>query len=676
MNPPVTHSVDADRVGWIIFDAPGAGANVLDDATRAAFASALEAVLLAAPRAVVIAGAKERIFIAGADLRQLSSLPDAASALGLSREGQALFQRVASSPVPFVCAIHGACAGGGFELALACHWRIASDSPATRVGLPEVGIGTIPGWGGCTRLPRLIGAKAALDHIMRAQLLPAAKALECGLVDEVVPAPELKARAKEAALRLADSGAPARTPPPAPAGGFFSERRGEISLRVRRNYPAAAAAVDTVEKGFGAAIGDALRIEAEGFASVTAGDTCRNLIYGFFVREGARKRALDAWFPSLPAKPAPIRRVGVIGAGVMGSGIAQWLAAKGIGVVMRDVSPQLVERGLGVVQSLLQESVKRSAMSEAEAAAARERIATTTGWEGLRECDLIVEAIVEDLGAKQRLFADLAGVVGDTTILASNTSALPIEEIASAIHRPERAIGIHFFNPVSRMRLVELVLGKETSADTAARALGLVKALGKEPVICRSSPGFIVTRMLFFYLNEAVRLWEAGTPTEVVDAAMRDFGWPMGPLRLIDEVGVDVTAFIFGEMAHYFPGRFRPTRACAALRAEGLKGRKNGSGEGFYSYALRPEAPNDRRTRTLVPQGGMPSADPGEINRALMGVMAAEAELCLAEGVVKAAEDIDFALLAGAAFPSFRGGLMRYAAAERANRPSRAAVHS
>jgi 3-hydroxyacyl-CoA dehydrogenase/enoyl-CoA hydratase/3-hydroxybutyryl-CoA epimerase len=182
--------------------------------------------------------------------------------------------------------------------------------------------------------------------------------------------------------------------------------------------------------------------------------------------------------------------------------------------------------------------------------------------------------------------------------------------------------------------------------------------------------------MLFFYLNEAVRLWEAGTPTEVVDAAMRDFGWPMGPLRLIDEVGVDVTAFIFGEMAHYFPGRFRPTRACAALRAEGLKGRKNGSGEGFYSYALRPEAPNDRRTRTLVPQGGMPSADPGEINRALMGVMAAEAELCLAEGVVKAAEDIDFALLAGAAFPSFRGGLMRYAAAERANRPSRAAVHS
>jgi 3-hydroxyacyl-CoA dehydrogenase / enoyl-CoA hydratase / 3-hydroxybutyryl-CoA epimerase len=660
MNSPVTHSVDGDGIGWIVFDDPESKANVFNEATQDALASAIAALASPAVKAIVVMSGKERIFIAGADLYWLARLRGADEATAFSRVGQSLFQLLAASPVPVVCAIQGACAGGGFELALACHWRLASDSPATRIGLPEVGIGTIPGWGGSVRLPRLIGVERALDHIIAAQLVPAEKALNTGLIDEVAPTADLRQRAKAAALRFAANGLPARRAPPAPASSFFSERRGEISQRVRRHLPAVFAAIDAVEKGLGLPIAGALEAEARTFGPVTAGETCKNLVYAFFLREMAKKRSIEPWFPGIVSKPAPIRKVGVVGAGVMGSGIAHWLAARGLDVVMRDVDPKLVERGLGVVQGLFQDAVKRGRMSEAQAGAAQVRISTTTEWEGIADCDLVIEAIIEDISAKQRLFTELAGIVGPETLLASNTSALPIEEVAGHVPNPGRTLGIHFFNPVSRMPLVELVVSRKTSAGTADRALAFVKALGKEPVICRSSPGFLVTRVLFFYLNEAVKLWEQGVPTAAIDDALRDFGWPMGPMRLIDEVGVDVTDFIFGEMAHYYPQRFARSSACSALLACGLKGRKNGSAAGFYSYSS-PESPNDKATRALAAPVVPVDIAPAKITDRLMGLMVAEARLCLDEGVARTEKDIDFALLAGAGFPSFRGGLMRFA---------------
>jgi 3-hydroxyacyl-CoA dehydrogenase / enoyl-CoA hydratase / 3-hydroxybutyryl-CoA epimerase len=264
-----------------------------------------------------------------------------------------------------------------------------------------------------------------------------------------------------------------------------------------------------------------------------------------------------------------------------------------------------------------------------------------------------------DADAKRRLFDEVARVVRQDTVLASNTSALPIEEIAGHVPNPTRIIGIHFFNPVSRMPLVELILGKTTSAETAQRALTLLKTLGKSPILCRSSPGFLVTRVLFFYLNEAVRLWEQGAATSEIDAALRDFGWPMGPLRLIDEIGIDVTDFIFGEMQHYFPERVTRSGACAQLLAAGLRGRKNGESTGFYSYAPA-EALNDANTRQIVGQRSQLTVSREEITRRLMGVMADEAERCLAEGVVKTPEDVDFAMLSGTGFPAFRGGLLHW----------------
>lgn len=657
---------DEDGIGWIVFDDPEARANVLNSAMQDALAAAIAVAEKARPRALVITSGKERIFIAGADLKALAALPDAGAAAEFARKGQKLFARIANFRGPVVAAIHGACAGGGFELALACHWRIATAAPVTRIGLPETSLGTIPGWGGSVRLPRLVGAKAALEHILKAQLVPATAAREAGLVDELVPANELKTRAKAAALRLAEGGGAARAVPPSAPAEFFGELRRSVQARSHGRPPALRAAIDLVADTQAMDLEAALECEARVFGTVTASQTCKNLIQVFFLREAAKKRTLDGWFASKSTSVAPIRQVGVVGAGVMGSGIAQWLAAHGYEVVLHDAEPAALARGMEIARRLTQEAEKRGKLSGTAATETITRIKTAAGLKELANCDLVVEAIVEKVAAKQRLFRELSGIVRVDTLLASNTSALPIEEITDGMAHSERTLGLHFFNPVSRMALVELIVGKHTSAETAERGLALVKQLEKSPIICRSSPGFLVTRVLFFYLNAAVRLWEEGARAAAIDEALGEFGWPMGPLRLIDEVGIDVTAFIFGELAHYFSQRFETTCACERLLAAGLKGRKNGTSRGFYRYENDTETLNEDEAG-MVAGRAMPKraqAESGaEIAGRLMRVMSDEAQRCLDEGVVRAADDVDFALLVGAGFPAFRGGLMRDARA-------------
>lgn len=669
--PPVTFALDGDGVGWITFDAPGTQANVFNAATQAAFSAALDAADRSAARALVIIGAKDRIFIAGADLHALRQLGDPGAAEAFSQHGQELFDRVARFRGPVVTAIHGVCAGGGFELALASQWRLASDAVVTRIGLPETSIGTIPGWGGCVRLPRLIGAEAALEHILRGQLLEPAEALQRGLVDELAPAAELRTRAKTAALRLVADGRPVRRVlEPAPAG-VFRNLRLTTEQKTRGHLPAPIAAIDAVEASQALGEPEAFAAEARAFGRVTAGAECKNLIHVFFLREAARKRTLHGWFPQPDAGGAPIRRVGVVGAGVMGSGIAHWLASCGYDVVLRDVQVEFIERALGVIQALLDDGVRRCRATPEDARAVFGRIRTTTSWGGFADCDLVIEAIVENVDAKRALFAELAAIVRPDALLASNSSALPIQDTAGHIAHPERTLGIHFFNPVSRMSLVELILGPATSGAAAGRALALVRTLGKSPVICRAVPGFVVTRVLFFYLNAAIRWWEQGIDAKVIDAAMVEFGWPMGPLRLVDEVGIDVTAFIFGELARYFPARFAPTTACRILSGGGLQGRKNGAARGFYRYSGGGHAESNEpearavtaaasgANREPVPAGLVVGAQ--QLIDALMAVMTDEARRCLSERVVLTPEDIDFALLSGAGFPAYRGGLLRWA---------------
>ncbi len=656
----VTHSVDADGIGWITFDDPASRANVFNPPTQAALRAAVEALAAQPVKAVVVLSGKEKIFIAGADLKWLGKIKSPAEGKDASRSGQALFGLLDNFKVPVVCAIHGACAGGGYEIALACHWRLASDAKETVIGLPEVGIGLIPGWGGCARLPRLIGAKAAVDHILKAQLLPAAEAHKAGLVDELVPAAELKARAKAAALKLAASGKPARPAGAAVDATFFADQR-KTALSRMRGQPAPLAVLDAVEKGAGLPLDAALDLEATLFGEISAGEVAHNMVHVFFLKDAVKKLTVDAWFPKPEnaAAPAPFKKIGVIGAGVMGSGIAQWCAARGYGVVMRDVKPEFVERGMTVIKGLFDEAAKRGKMSADAAAAGFARVQGTTDLAHFADCDLVVEAIVENVAAKQALFAELSKIVRADCVLASNTSALPIEELAATATHPGRTIGIHFFNPVSRMPLIEMVLSPHTTRDTADRVLAFAKHLGKTPVICKSSPGFLVTRALFFYLNEACLLWEQGVPTDALDKAMRDWGWPMGPMRLIDEVGVDVTDFIYGEMKHYYPERFKSATVCNRMLAAGLKGRKNGASTGFYTYEGGKEQLNPAMAQ--FSGGAVKPMDAKAIQDHLNGVMIAETKRVLDEGVLKTADDADFALLMGTGFPAFRGGLMRYA---------------
>jgi 3-hydroxyacyl-CoA dehydrogenase/enoyl-CoA hydratase/3-hydroxybutyryl-CoA epimerase len=658
--PPVTHSVDADSVGWITFDDPAGRANVFNPATQVALRSAVAALAGAPVKAVVVISAKEKIFIAGADLKWLAAMPDGAAATKVAQEGQELFAQLENFKVPVVCAIHGACAGGGYELALACHWRVASEARETKIGLPEVGLGLIPGWGGSTRLPRLIGGQAAVAHMLKAALVPATEALAAGLVDELAPAAELKARAKAAALRLAAEGRPNRSAPPAAPADFFAGQRTAV-LKRAPGQPAPLALLDAVEKGAGLPLPQALDLEAALFGGIATGEVAKNLLHVFFLKDAAKKVTMDAWFPAVPAtaKPAPFQTIGIIGAGVMGSGIAHWCALNGFGVIMCDSSKEAIEHGVTVIRELFRDAVKRGQLTHEAAHKMTGGIGITTSLEDFELCDLIIEAIVENVAEKQKLFADLAKIATPDCVLASNTSALPIEELSSTATNSGRIVGLHFFNPVGRMPLVELVLSPHTTRETADRALAFVKALGKTPVVCKSSPGFLVTRVLFFYLNEACRLWEAGVPAESIDRAMRDWGWPMGPLRLIDEVGVDVSDFIYGEMKHYFPGRFTEATICSRMLAAGMKGRKNGTSSGFYSYGEGKDGLNPALAQ-FAP-GAAVTMEARAIQDRLNGVLIEETRRVLAEGVLKTPDEADLALLLGAGFPAFRGGLMRYA---------------
>jgi len=664
MMAPVSLNLDTDGIAWIVFDDPAARANVLNEASLAALDSALDDLAgREGVRAVVLWSAKERIFIAGADLKHLALLPDAAAGEAMSRRGQALFQRIADLPVPVVAAIHGASAGGGFEVALAAHYRLASESPATVIGLPEVGIGAIPGWGGCARLPRVIGVSAAIEHILAARLVPAHEAKALGMVDELAPAEGFRVFARATALRLAEKGIPAQNLAPEEMGiEAIYARRSAVRAKTRGLQPAPIALLDVIGKTFGETLETALVEEARQFGRVTVTPECRGLVRTFFLKESFKKPAVDAWFPGTQASmPEPIKRVGVIGAGVMGSGIAQWLAAHGVEVVLRDVDLPALERAQGIMRRLFDEAVKRRKMSAAGADAALAGIRTTTDWDGLAECDLVIEAIIEDLASKQALFEHLATLVPATTILASNTSALPIDEIGARVANPGRLIGMHFFNPVSRMPLVEVILSPQTDRATVDRVTQWVRSIRKSAVICRSSPGFVVTRILFFYLNEALRIWSSQPDTLAIDNAMLDFGMPMGPLRLIDEIGIDVTAFIIDGMTRYYPGDFTPAPEAARLVAASLRGRKDGAG--FYCYEGRKESVN------AAAAGLAGAAFKGEglaadaIRERLLDLMIREARGCIDDGIVKSADDIDFAMLLGTGFPAFRGGLTHWAKA-------------
>lgn len=627
------------------FDRPESGANIFDVATMESLREQVEAIESdETVTGVIVTSAKKSIFIAGADLQTLLRQARNGELRAFIAEGQRVFNRLAALKVPTVAAIHGACAGGGYEITLACDHRVASNDPATRIGLPETTLGLVPAWGGATRLPRLVGAEAAAEVILKGKLYGASEALTLGLVDEVVPRDELLAAARK---KIAEG---KRVEPARPrAEESHSGAHSEPAARGRAgSNPAPQRALEIISAD--KSLDESLRMELDAIVELGETETTQNLIRNFFLGDKFRKGTSKA-------PPEKITHAAVVGSGVMGSGIAQWLSSRGVSVILRDVNREQLDRGLASIEKTYGDAVKRGIMSEEKATQGRARIVASTAPMEMRDIGIAIEAASEKMEIKKQIFADLAAQTPETAILATNTSALSISELGATTGQASRVIGLHFFNPVSRMKLVEVVVGKETAPETVKRALAFTRQIAKLPVVVQDSPGFLVNRVLFPYLLEAADMFEQGGDAKQIDDALVQWGMPMGPLRLIDEIGLDITVDIANTLEKAYGRRDRAPEILRKMQTEKLLGRKSGSG--FYKYEGKQQTAN-AALEELRKAKGADVAIEGVADR-LIFLMVNEAARCLEEKVVATPEDADFGMMMGTGFAPFRGGPLRYA---------------
>lgn len=655
----------SDRVAWITFDRPGEKVNLLTVAVLREFGRLVEEVDAAARagavRAVVVRSAKPG-FIAGADLNELASVSSPDQASQIAAEGHRILGRLGELGAPSLAAIGGTCLGGGLELALACTYRAAASSHDAQIGLPEVRLGLLPGLGGTTRLPRLIGLARALDLILTGRAVTPRDALRLGLVDEVLPVENFDAWIARRAQALArgERPFPARRKPPlllraldgTPLGRrlLASRIRSRILRETRGQYPAALRALDVALRGYGRPLETGLRLEAQALGELLVSEVCKNLIAVFRMTERARKRA-----PAAAARP--VRRSAVVGAGVMGAAIAELFAYRGIPVRLKDVDWARVADGVRRARQLLERAGRQLPAHELERRI--ECLGGAVDYTGFRTADVVIESVVEKMEVKTRVLRELEEYVGPDTVIASNTSALSITELQDALRRPERFCGMHFFNPAHRMPLLELVRGRRTDDTAIATAFAAATLLGKTPVLVADAPGFLVNRVLGAYLTEAGHLVQEGMKPRALEAAMESFGMPMGPLRLLDEIGFDVARDALVTLQTKLGPRFAAAPAIERALTSGRLGKKGGLG--FYRYrGDRPAGLDPEILRTLG-AGATPRTPTEEAPSRMVLAMVNEAARALADGVVATAEDVDTAMILGTGFPPFRGGLLRYA---------------
>jgi 3-hydroxyacyl-CoA dehydrogenase/enoyl-CoA hydratase/3-hydroxybutyryl-CoA epimerase len=644
----IQREIDANRVCLLTFDRPESGANIFDAATMSELSEHIDAIERdESLRGLIIASAKKSIFIAGADLKTLLKQAQTGELRDFISEGQRVFNRIVALKIPSVAAIHGACAGGGYEVTLACDWRVASDDPATRIGLPETTLGLIPAWGGSTRLPRLIGEENSAEVILNGKLYSASEALKMGLVDEVASLEQLL----DAARRLLGKG---KRPP-----GKASPPKGKTPLPSDPKS-ARARALRVITNGGANPIDESLKLELDAIVDLGKTESTQNLIRNFFLAEKYKKGTSKVQFEK-------VQHAAVIGAGVMGAGIAQWLSSRGVTVILRDVNRELLDRGLANIEKTYADAVKRGLMTDERAKQGRSRIVASTAPMELRDVQFVIEAASEKIDIKKEIFRELSMQAGSKTIIATNTSALPVSDLGRCTVSPDRVIGLHFFNPVSRMKLVEVVVARETSDNTKEHALAFVRQIGKLPVVVRDSPGFLVNRVLFPYLLDAAELFESGVEAEKIDSAMTKWGMPMGPLRLIDEIGIDVAVDIAATLEKAYGRRDGAPAILKSMRESKLLGRK--SGAGFYKYEGREQSPNDSLAQWRHGGSAKNDVDPaaasalaGEaLAQRLMFLMVNEAARCLEEKVVESPEDADYGMILGTGFAPHRGGPLRFA---------------
>ena len=655
---PLTREIGPDGVLVVTIDVPGEKVNTLGKQMMADFDALLaELETPGSVRAMVIRSGKPDNFIAGADIKDFNAIRSAMEGEALSRAGQALLDRLEALPIPVVAAIHGSCMGGGLEMALACRYRVASDDPKTVVGLPEVMLGIIPGAGGTQRLPRLVGLRTGLDMILTGRAVKAPRALKGGVVDDVVPAPALLLAARQAALRLADGSLKKerRGIPPTEwllRPVIFRKARQSVMEKTGGHYPAPLRALDAVQRGTALPLPEGLKIEARHFGELSVTDVSRALVSVFFATQEIKK---DAGYPE-GTQAREVRKLGVLGAGLMGAGIATGAADAGVPVRIKDASHEALGRGLRHAREVYDERRKRKSLTARDVAKRMDRLSPTLDYSGFRRADLVIEAVFEDIDVKRKVLAETEAATQESCVFASNTSSLPIGEIGRDARRPSRLLGMHFFSPGEKMPLLEVVVTPLTDAWATATAVAFGRRLGKHVIVVRDGAGFYTTRTLSPYINEATRLLEEGAAIEAVDRALTDFGFPVGPIVLLDEVGIDVAAKIAHILNRAFGDRMRPAASMANVLEEGRLGRKNK--KGFYAYDGKKRV--DESVYAALGSPARRAFEPREIQDRLVFSFLNEAVLCLQEGILRSPRDGDVGAIFGLGFPAFLGGPFRY----------------
>jgi 3-hydroxyacyl-CoA dehydrogenase/enoyl-CoA hydratase/3-hydroxybutyryl-CoA epimerase len=667
-----------DNLALLAIDVPGESMNTMG----ANFPDELHRVLDEVEkrrhvRGMVVFSRKLDSFVAGANIDMLAELGSAQSATFLSRTAQDALNRLERVAFPVVAAIHGACLGGGLEFALACRGRVASDDGRTVMGLPEVQLGLIPGAGGTQRLPRLVGIQTALDMILTGKRVRAVKAKKLGLVDEVVPATILVETAKQRVALLSEhDGRAARSASRVELARewllsqnrigrkmVFSQARKAVMSRTQGHYPAPLQALQVVQVGLEHGMEQGLDAEARTFGDLVMSPVARQLIFMFHATQALKK---DSGVDDPSVRARPVSKVGVLGAGLMGGGIAFVTADKAeLSVRLKDKDDEAVRRGLRHVRDLLETQVSKKRLSPRDAERVAHRVLGTSDYSGFADVDVVIEAVFEDLSVKHRVVQDVERHGKPDVIFASNTSSLPITRIAEASQHPQTVIGMHYFSPVEKMPLLEIITTKHTAPWVTATCVELGKQQGKTVIVVRDGAGFYTSRILAPYINEAMFMVEQGVPVDAIDRALVKFGFPVGPVVLLDEVGIDVAAKVSHIMHEAFGSRMVASRATEKLLADQRYGKKNK--RGFYSYIessrKRKKGPKEVDDTVypllgVTPHRQLPEQ---EIQERCVLAMVNEAILCLQEGILRHPRDGDVGAVFGLGFPPFLGGPFRYA---------------
>ncbi len=661
---PVFYKEEND-IGTITFDNPDVKVNVLTSDVITRFDGILNTLKDKKIKALIIQSAKKDVFIAGADIKEIENIVEVPDGKKKAQAGQNVFNKLEDLPFPTVAVVDGVALGGGCELALACRYRIATFSDKVKIGLPEVNLGFVPGFGGTYRLPRLVGLQGALKLILSGNPVSAESAFRMGLFDRLYPQAGLQRGVAEFVKEIAAQpekrifrrktlkGMEAFLEQNSFGQGLvFKKSREEVLKATKGFYPSPLRALDVVHKTLSLRREAALDIESTAFAELAITDISKNLVKVFFLSEKFKK--LSA--PGCDGiAPVPIRKAAVIGAGIMGGGVAQLLSNRGVWVRLKDINYDAVAKGFKAAYDVYRSALKRRRIKPYEVANKMAMISGAVDYTGFGGTDIAIEAVVENMDIKKKVFKDLSDNLPAHAILASNTSSLSVAEMAGVVKDPSKVVGFHFFNPVHRMPLIEVITTPQMSKETLVTAVEFAKRMGKIPVIVKDAPGFLVNRVLLGYINEAGRLLEEGGSIEGIDKAAVRFGMPMGPFTLSDEVGLDVGVKVLHILEAGLGKRFTPCSIFNKVYDLKLLGKK--TGKGFYVHG---------KTRTINPDVGTLVKSNGHFDAQeavdrMIYIMINEAAMILEEGIADGADTVDVGMIMGTGFPPFRGGLLRYA---------------